>query len=100
MKSAKEVISINKDETSHFVRPEKRCTLNTKPDPLEIDLHRTAVIVVDMQNAFVSKGGMFDVSGLDISGAKDVIEKNNKLIDAARKAGCKIVFLKMSYESD
>ncbi len=100
MKSAKGVISIKKEEPSHFIRPEKRCTLNTKPDPLEIDLHRTAVIVVDMQNAFVSKGGMFDVSGMDISAAKGVIERNRNIIDTARKAGCKIVFLKMSYEPD
>jgi ureidoacrylate peracid hydrolase len=89
MKGTKEVIPINKEEPSHFIRPEKLRTLNTKPDPLEIDLHRTAVIVVDMQNAFVSKGGMFDVSGMDISGAKDVIEKNRNIIDTARKAGCK-----------
>ena len=39
-----------------FSKPEKRVTLNTRPDPIAIDLHRTAVIVVDMQNAFVSKG--------------------------------------------
>ena len=83
-----------------FVRPEKRVSLNTKPDPIDIDLHRTAVIVVDMQNAFVSKGGMFDYVGMDISGARSVIENNKKIIRAARNAGCKIVFLKMSYDPD
>ena len=83
-----------------FVRPEKQVTLNTRPDPIVIDLHRTAVIVVDMQNAFVSKGGMFDYMGFDISGAGSVIEKNKNIIDAARDAGCKIVFLKMSYDPD
>lgn len=90
----------NSEGPNNFLRPEKRCTLNTRPDPIDIDLHRTAVIVVDMQNAFVSKGGMFDIAGMDISGAKDVIEKNRALIDASREAGCKIVFLKMSYEPD
>lgn len=92
--------SSTKEGPGHFVRPEKLRTLNTRPDPIKIDLHRTAVIVVDMQNAFVSKGGMFDVSGMDISAAGKVIGKNRKIIDAARKAGCKIVFLKMSYEPD
>jgi ureidoacrylate peracid hydrolase len=58
------------------------------------------VIVVDMQNAFVSKGGMFDLSGRDISAAEGVIESNKKMIHAARKAGCKIVYLKMSYDPD
>ena len=31
--------------------------LQTEPKPLEIDLQRTAVIVIDMQHTFVSKGG-------------------------------------------
>jgi ureidoacrylate peracid hydrolase len=83
-----------------FARPEKSVTLNARPDPITIDLHRTAVIVVDMQNAFVSKGGMFDHVGMDISGAEIVIEKNKQIIDAARLAGCRICFLKMSYDPD
>jgi ureidoacrylate peracid hydrolase len=83
-----------------FVRREKIISLDVRPEPIEIDLHRTAVIVVDMQNGFVSKGGMFDHLGIDISGAGSVIEKNRKIIKAARDAGCKIVFLKMSYDPD
>lgn len=83
-----------------FVRDERPCTLHTIPEPLGIDLHRTAVIVVDMQNAFVSKGGMFDHVGMDISGAGIVIERTRQIIDAAREAGCKICFLKMSYDPD
>ncbi len=86
--------------SGQFVRPEKRVSLNTGPGPIDIDLHRTAVIVVDMQNGFVSKGGMFDHVGMDISGAGNVIEKNKEIIETARDAGCKIVFLKMSYDPD
>jgi ureidoacrylate peracid hydrolase len=97
-KNNKENLSEPKPE--QFVRPEKRVSLNAKPDPIDIDLHRTAVIVVDMQNAFVSKGGLFDYVGMDISGAPSVIENNKKIIHAARNEGCKIVFLKMSYDSD
>jgi ureidoacrylate peracid hydrolase len=78
----------------------KLITVNAKPEPIQIDLQRTAVIVVDMQNAFVSKGGMFDISGRDISAAEGVIENNRKIIDTARKAGCKVVYLKMSYDPD
>ena len=74
--------------------------LNAKPQPVEIDIRRTAIIVVDMQNAFVSKGGMFDIFGIDISGAKGIIENNRKIIELGRKVGCKIVYLKMSYEPD
>ena len=75
-------------------------TLHAKPEPVEIDISRTGVIVVDMQNAFVSKGGMFDTLGMDISAAEGVIENNRRVIDAGRKAGCKIIYLKMSYNPD
>ncbi len=52
----------------------------------DVDLERTALIVVDMQNAFASEGGMFDLAGFDISGAGPVIEVNRRLLDASRKA--------------
>jgi ureidoacrylate peracid hydrolase len=38
-----------------------------KPEPLSIDLSRTAVLVVDMQNDFAASGGMFARAGIDIS---------------------------------
>ena len=63
-------------------------------------LARTAVIVVDMQNAFVSPGGMFDEAGYDISGAPACIANNARLLPALRAAGVKVVYLKMSYTED
>ena len=47
--------------------------LNAKPEPVEINLSKSAVVVVDMQNAFASKNGMLDIAGVDISGASAVI---------------------------
>lgn len=87
-------------EPKFLMNPPKIVTIKAKPESIKIDIHRTAVIVVDMQNAFVSKGGMFDIFGYDVSAARGVIENNKKIIDSARKAGCKIVYLKMSYEPD
>ena len=75
-------------------------TLNARPEPLSIDLARTALIVVDMQNAFASKGGMFDLAGFDISGAAPAIEVNRRLLDAARKAGLAVVHLQMTFKPD
>jgi ureidoacrylate peracid hydrolase len=75
-------------------------TLAARPQPLEIDLGRTALVLVDMQNAFASKGGMLDLAGLDISGAAPVIEVNRRLLQAARAAGLKVVYLQMSFRPD
>ena len=73
----------------------------TKPEPIKLDIERTALIVVDMQNAFCKKGGMFDVLGrLDEAKAKRVIETDNKVIEASRRKGIKIVYLRMTYRPD
>ena len=53
--------------------PSQVVRLNAQPEPIEIDLAKTAVIVVDMQNDFGAKGGMFDRASLDISGIHKVI---------------------------
>lgn len=38
----------------------RHVTVAAKPGPITIDLAKIAVLVVDMQNDFGTKGGMFD----------------------------------------
>lgn len=71
--------------------------LDCRPEPLEIDLNRTAVICVDMQNAFVHQGGLFDRAGWPTEGARAVIEPSRRIIERARAIGVRVVFVKMSY---
>lgn len=73
---------------------------DAKPEPIAVDLTRTAVIVVDMQNDFGAKGGMFDRAGIDISGIQKAIAPTARVLASAREAGIKIVYLKMAYRSD
>ena len=65
-----------------------------KPDSIAIDTARAAVIVVDMENDFGSKGGMFDRAGIDISMIQKVINPTSNVLAAARRAGIKIIILK------
>lgn len=74
--------------------------LDAKPDPLEIDFKKSAVVVVDMQNAFASKGGMLDIAGVDITGASRVIRIVRSVLDAARSMAVPIVHLRMAYKPD
>lgn len=39
--------------------------LNTKPEALDVDFTKSAVVLVDMQNAFASEGGLLDIAGVD-----------------------------------
>ena len=75
-------------------------TLNAKPGPVSIVPAQTAIVVVDMQNAFATKGGMFDLAGFDISGAAPAIDANKRLLKAAREAGVSVIYLQMSYKPD
>lgn len=74
--------------------------LTAQPDNIDIDLKRSAIIVVDMQNAFAKPGGMLDLSGIDISGAPAAIQANQRLLNAARESGIEIIYLAMTYKAD
>ncbi len=75
-------------------------TLNAKPEPLAIEPRRAAVIVVDMQNDFGAKGGMFDRAGIDISGIQAAVAPTARVLGAARGASVHVVYLKMGYRQD
>jgi ureidoacrylate peracid hydrolase len=77
-----------------------KMSIEATPEPLTIDTERTAVVVVDMQNDFGTKGGMFDRAGIDIAPIQAVIEPIAKVLESARRAGTKIVYLKMGYRPD
>src|SRR5437899_12568018 len=74
--------------------------LDAKPEPITLDTAKTAVIVVDMQNDFGAKGGMFDLAGIDISGIQKAIGPIARALVSARRAGIKIVYLKMAFHPD
>jgi ureidoacrylate peracid hydrolase len=75
-------------------------TFAARPEPLEVDLARSAVVVVDMQNAFASPGGMLDIAGADISGAPEVLSALGRILPRARRAGMPLVYLQMGYQPD
>ena len=79
---------------------ERQITINAKPETITIDRAQTAVIVVDMQNDFGSKGGMFDRAGVDIVPIQKVVEPISRVLESARRAGIKIVYLKMGVRPD
>src|SRR2546429_3908155 len=74
--------------------------IEAKPEPNTIDLARTAIVVVDMQNDFGAEGGMFHRAGVDISSIRQAIVPTARVLAAARKSGAKIVYLKTEYRPD
>jgi ureidoacrylate peracid hydrolase len=71
--------------------------LDARPEPIALDPARTAVLVVDMQNDFGAKGGVFDRAGIDSSGIQKVIAPISQVLASARNAGVKIFYLKRGF---
>jgi ureidoacrylate peracid hydrolase len=84
--------------TSQGTRP--NIHVEAAPESIEIDLRKTAVIVVDMQNAFISKGGYFDLVGVDVSSSQKIIGACKQVITEARLKGAKILYLQMAISQD
>ena len=75
-------------------------TLPARPENLPINPAETALIVVDMQNAYASAGGYLDLAGFDISGAAGAIDRIALAVEAARKAGVAVVFFQNGWDRD
>ena len=72
----------------------------TQQGEVQIELNRTAVVVVDMQNDFGHPQGMFARAGVDITGIQAAVAPTAAVLAAARPAVAKVVYLKMAYRAD
>ncbi|MCJ2543152.1 isochorismatase family protein [Thermostichus vulcanus] len=70
----------------------------SRPDPVTFDLEETALIVVDMQNAYASKGGYVDILGSDLSEAPAVIEVIRRVLAAVRPLKLPIIFTQNGWD--
>lgn len=87
-------------QSNNLTTTTRQILIGAKPQPIAVDAANTAVIVVDMQNDFGTKGGMFDRAGINISMIQKAIGPTANVLTAARKAGMKIIYLKMGYRED
>src|SRR5438046_10608339 len=56
--------------------------------------------MVDMQNAFASKGGMLDLAGIDVTPAAAAVTNARVLLDAAHHVGVPVIYLVIGYPPD
>lgn len=81
-------------------RTSRQVRIEARPQPIALDLAKTAVLVIDMQNDFGAKAGMFDRAGIDISGIRAVVPNVQTALTAARAASLPIIYLKMAFKPD
>lgn len=70
------------------------------PQDVTIDLKRTAIIVVDMQNDFCAEGGWVDHLGADYTPDRLPIAPLQKLLPALRKAQVPVIWLNWGNRPD
>ena len=75
-------------------------TLPARPEPIRVSVEETAIVVIDMQNAYASKGGYVDLAGFDIEGAAGTIGQIAKVLETGRAAGVTIVYLQNGWDAD
>ena len=77
-----------------------RVTLAALPETRTFDVAGTALIVVDMQNAYCSPGGYMDRVGFDVSGSGPVIAETADMVAACRAAGICVIYLQNGFAPD
>ncbi len=71
--------------------------IEARPEQAEIDISRTALIIVDMQNVFAGRG---EKSDIPVAITTELTERTKRLIEAARKAAIKVVYLTMTKDPE
>jgi len=92
------------DNRVSFVRkarkPRPLLIADAAPQAVEIDLARTALLVVDMQNDFCHAEGWFAQKGLGTQAARKPIPVLQALLPAWRDAGGAVVWLNWGIRAD
>src|SRR4029453_15511399 len=75
-------------------------TVEAEPEPIDIALERTAIVMIDMQRDFLEPGGVGETLGNDVSLLNAAVAPCKALLDAARRKGMLIVHTREGHRGD
>jgi nicotinamidase-related amidase len=78
----------------------RRATIASAPQSVTIDLNRTALIVIDMQNDFCAKNGWVDHLGVDYTPDRAPIAPLQRLLPHVRNAGVPVIWVNWGNRPD
>lgn len=82
------------------VRSGSALSVAAQPQDITVDLDRTALVVVDMQNDFCSVGGWLHSIGVDVAAAAAAIAPINEVTPLLRDRGVPVIWLNWGNRPD
>jgi nicotinamidase-related amidase len=74
--------------------------LNAEPYDIDIDVDRTALVIIDMQRDFVEPGGFGEALGNDVTPLRAAITPTRLVLEAARARGLLVIHTREGHRSD
>lgn len=81
-------------------QPNRILTVSAQPQNLRLDLSRTALVIVDMQNDFCHRDGWLASIGVDVTPARVPIEPLQRLVGLCRDADVPVVWVNWGNRPD
>ncbi|MGJ4918293.1 cysteine hydrolase family protein [Bradyrhizobium sp. HKCCYLRH2060] len=75
-------------------------TIIAEPEPITLDLSKTALVIIDMQRDFMEPGGFGETLGNDVSQLARAVEPIANVLAAAREAGMLVIHTREGHEPD
>jgi nicotinamidase-related amidase len=74
--------------------------ITAEPQPITVDLTRTALVIIDMQRDFLEPGGFGETLGNDVSLLQRAVAPCRAVLDAARAAGMLVIHTREGHRPD
>jgi nicotinamidase-related amidase len=75
-------------------------TVEAEPEPIDIDLRKTAIVMIDMQRDFLEPGGFGESLGNDVSLLGKAVAPCAALLEGARARGVLIIHTREGHRPD
>jgi len=74
--------------------------IEAEPYPLQIDVSRSALVIIDMQRDFLEPGGFGAALGNDVSLLKAAVEPIRNVLNSARETGVLVIHTREGHRPD